>query len=433
MRSVTILISVAVLLGLSNANADNIKGRVNILWDKPQLVQFVPDVKIFPGESMEIVSSDTVDVDHAYWETRECNWFGLNCWYEQRDRANLKSASQLEIEIVLDGGAASTGASPYKVDLPLSQNYSNFTQGVRLAAMLWNPGKQHPASRGPCIGRPAHCSVGDLTLTLAKINVRPRLDALEAILAKHKDISTLDHAVVTSTDFIDPLLSDPSIASAGTIRDLAKILADAVTRFRKALNGKTEQTAAPLHMKIIDLSTYALRLSQVNRDDAAKLRLAIMESYLDRGEYAHATKEAPLLMNDAKAAFDNTPNSANALIYAKALKANAAAWREKLARNSSADIRVSISLLDQAVEVLWKFTEHEGVSKAISDISVDAARMLNLLRTDAELKAAEVRLVRAICFQMHDEKGGGRSFEDWRSSGLEPSVDNCVSVLKTSD
>ena len=44
--------------------ADDLIGHVNIVWDKPQQVQFTPDVKVFPGEKLTIISSGQVDSDH---------------------------------------------------------------------------------------------------------------------------------------------------------------------------------------------------------------------------------------------------------------------------------------------------------------------------------------------------------------------------------
>ncbi len=430
MNTSRMFLLIAALFAASAATANPVKveGRVNILWAKPQFIQLVPDIKLYPGQSFEIVSSGRVDVDHQFGERRECNWFGLNCWYEQWDRPNWMGADALDVRLVPEAGNVTQAGSTYKLEIPLSAGNGNFRQGVRLNGMLLKSGGQSPMQRGPCTGRPAHCSQGDLLLTFAQVNVEPRLSALEAYLAAQK-VDELDVLALTSRDFIDPLLFDPAIASEGTILRLSSILAKATSQFREQIPNKTEANAAPLHMKVIDLVSYALKLSRITEQDAARLRTLVTESYLDRGDYAAATKEAPKMMADAKAAFDKTPNDKDAALdYARALKANAAVWREKGARNSSTDIRVSIALLDNATDVLWKFSARPGVSKAISDINVDAARMLNLLRTSTELKSAEERLVTAICFQMHAEKDAGTEFEEWRKSTVDSAVSNCKDV-----
>ena len=408
--------------------ADDLIGHVNIVWDKPQQVQFTPDVKVFPGEKLTIISSGQVDIDHHYWESRECNWFGLHCWYEQHDQANPVGAASLEVEIKVEGGNSTAGASPYLVTYPLTADSANFTDGVRIAAMIWTSGKGQPSNRGPCIGRPDRCSVGELTLTLTA-NVDDRLIALKDILGK-QTIKNIDPSAIRSREFIDPLLSDPGIANPVDIGKLSEILTEAIWRFRQSIAEKTDATFASQHMKIIDLAGYTLNLSNISLPNAAKLRIAIMESYLDRGEYAQATTVAPQTMDAAKKAFTNAATSDTALLYAMSLRDNAIAWRERQTRNSSSDIRVAIALLDQAVEILWDFSATKEISEQISQISVDAARMLNLLRTSAELQAGEQRLAQAICFQMHAEKSAGKTFVDWQKTATDASVGDCKLVQR---
>lgn len=430
MNTLRALLAAAVCWGLASAHAaDPVTGRVNILWDKPQFIQLVPDLKLYPGQVIEVVTSGQVDVDHEFGERRRCKWFGLKCWYEPWDRPTWLGADALDVQLVLEEGTVTPAGAGHRLEIPLAAGNANFTRGVRLSAMLWKKGRQHPAQRGPCIGRPRYCSQGDLQLTFASVNSKARLDALESILANQR-IETVDVLALTSRDYIDPLLFDPAVASEATIARLSSILAQAAGQLRDRIPDKASGAAAPLHMKVIDLASYALKLSRVSEQDAARLRTLVTESYLDRGEFARATTEAPKMMADASAAFQKSPGGQTALIYARALKANAAAWREKGARNSSSDIRVSIALLDKATELLWGYTEHPGVSQAMADINVDAARMLNLLRTMAELKAAEDRLVAAICFQMHGEKGAGTTFDAWRASASDAVVGNCQSVRK---
>lgn len=409
--------------------ADPVIGRINILWDKPQFIQLVPDLKLYPGQTIDVASYGQVDVDHKFGQSRRCNWFGLHCWYEQWDRPTWMSADALAIELQLEEGTVTESGPTHRLEIPLAPGNANFTRGVRLSGMIWKKGKQHPIQRGPCNGRPEHCSQGDLQLTFASVNSTDRLNALDSILASQR-IETVDVIALTSRDSIDPLLFDPAIANQTTIQRLSSILAKAAGQFRDSIPNKSSGAAAPLHMKVIDLATYALKLSRITEQDAAKLRTLVTESYLDRGDFALATNEAPKMMREATAAFQESPGGESALIYARALKANAAAWREKEARNSSSDIRVSIALLDKATDVLWGYTDHAGVSKVMADINVDAARMLNLLRTDADLKAAENHLVAAICFQMHGEKGTGTTFDAWRGSANEAVVGNCQSVRK---
>jgi hypothetical protein len=408
-----------------------ITGRVNILWDKPQQIQLVPYVKLYPGESADLVASDQVDVDHQFGERRRCKWFGLSCWYEQWDTPHWVPASGFDIELVPDDGSVVRNGTVYHLTIPLSAGNANFTSGANLNGMLWlDAPRRPPGSRGPCIGRPALCSGGDLTLTLTNIDVTARLNALEARLANLK-IDSLDVPAVTSKDSIDSLLAEPTVATEASITRLANMLARTCERLRGTITDKQSPASAPLHLKVIDLASFALGLARKTEQDTATLRIVITESLLDRGDYASATQEAPAAMNSAKSSFQANPDAKNALLYARAMKASAAAWREKKARNASSDIRVSIALLDQATDVLWDYTQFDGVSNAISDINVDAARMLNLLRTVAELTAAEQRLVTALCFQMHAEQGKGKSFDSWRGSVNEPTLNNCRTVRRT--
>lgn len=405
--------------------AAEVTGRVSILWDQPSQLQLVPHLKLYPGVSMDIHLSGQVDVDHRFGERRRCKYFGMKCWYEQWDTPHWIDASGIDMELIADGVDAVRNGAVYTVSLPLASGNSNYSQGINLRAMLWLSGKNSPSSRAPCIGRPTRCSGGDMTITLTNINVTPRLDALQARLAD-MTIDELDVAVLRSEDNIDSLLSNPAVASDATILRLVSILTQAAERLNGTI-GPSSPTTPPSHLKIIDLAGFADTLSKKSASDAAKLRLLIAEAHFNRGDFSSAKEEAPRVMAAAKEAYFADKNADNAVLYARAFKVNASAWREKQGRNSSSDIRVAIALLDQARDILLEFTEAEGVSKLISDINLDGARMLNVLRTDAELKAAEDRLLAAVCFQMHAEQGKGKDFSAWKASVKDPSLD-CHSV-----
>lgn len=162
------------------SNADPVTGRVDILWDKPQAIQLVPDLVFYPGQTIDVVSSGQVDVDHEFGERRRCNWFGLNCWPEQWDRPTWIDARSLDIDLVLDAGTVTATGPTYRLDIPLEPGNTNFNRGVRVSSMLWKKGRQPPIQRGPCVGRPSHCSQGDIQLSFT-VNSTARLDALESI------------------------------------------------------------------------------------------------------------------------------------------------------------------------------------------------------------------------------------------------------------
>lgn len=440
MRNQSRIVLLVLLLSFAcSSAAEEISGRVNVLWDKPQLLQFVPDLKVYPGETIRLTASgsDSVDINHHYWEDRQCNWFGLHCWYEQRDQAKPKGPSELEIELTLENGKVEpqkgNGSGEFVVTYPLSANNANFREPARLSGKLWLPNNAEP-SRTPCSGRPPYCSAGDLKLTVlpdgmpSLADLKPRLDALKEILLKQKDsLATIDPTAVTSRDFIDPLLFDPAVARKEVIGTLSANLTAVIGEYRTKLG----ETPAPAqHRKVIDLASYALKLTVVTLSDQAKLRVAIMDSYIARGEYAQATEEAPQTLAAAKTAYKSSSSVDNLLTYAGALRSNAIAWREKQARNSSADIRAAIAMLDEAAFVLWdRSHEDNRISAKISAVSVDAARMLNLLRTRAEIAEADERLVRAVCFQMYSEAGTSVEFKNWRNTMSDKAAD-CSKVEK---
>jgi hypothetical protein len=418
--------STVISTALSFNAAAEVTGRVSILWDQPSQLQLVPQLKLYPGVSMDIHLSGQVDIDHQFGERRRCKYFGAKCWYEQWDKPRWIDRNGIELELLAGDASATRNGSVYTLSLPLSSANGNYNGGVNLLGMLWLSGKNSPISRAPCIGRPARCSGGDLTITLTNINVTPRLNALEARLTA-MTIEELDVAVLRSEDNIDAFLYNPAVASEATILRLVSILTRAAERLSGTI-GPSSATTPPLHLKIIDLAAYADSLAKKSSVDAAKLRVLIAESHFNRGDFVSAKEEAPRMMAAAKEAYlANSSDINNVMLYARAFKVNASAWREKQARNSSSDIRVAIALLDEAHDILLPFSERDGVSKLISDINVDGARMLNVLRTDAELKAAEDRLLAAVCFQMHAEQGKGKDFGSWKSGVKEPSLD-CQSV-----
>ena len=430
MKPLHFLLTGSFLLAAAPLATAEVTGRVNILWAQPQQLQLVPAIKLYPGTSMDIVLSGQVDVDHQFGERRRCKYFGIKCWYEQWDKPHWVGPDGIELQLAVDGAGVTRNGKVYQFNLPLKGGDANYNAGVNLYGMLWLNGTVAPASRAPCIGRPARCSGGDMTISFVNINVKPRLDALASRL-ETVTIDALDVAFIRSEDNIDALLYNPAFASDETITRLVSLLTQAAERLRGTIGSASPGNARALHLKIIDLASYADSLARKSPADAAKLRILIAESHFDSGNFSGATQEAPKMMDAAKKAFDSdSGNVENAKLYARAFKVNASAWREKKARNSSADIRVAIALLDQAVEVLLPFTAQDAVSKLISDINVDGARMLNVLRTDAELKAAEEKLVASVCFQLHAEQGKGSQFKDWKTTVKDPSL-NCQNVRDT--
>ena len=431
LKSLSLLVFLFYALSARAGQLSAVTGRVDVLWENPQKIQLVPDIKVYPGEVISVKIGGSVDVDHEFGESRRCSWFGLHCWYEQWDRPHWYDSNSMMMNLLVDGGhVKSTGGGSFEIEVPLSKNLENFSNGVGLSGMLYLNDGASPTSRGPCIGRPSRCSQGALTLSFDKIDATARINALERILAQQR-IKELDVLALTNGDFIDQSMSNNDIANESTIKALTEILTKAIKKFHDQIASNETPEASPWHLKLIDLSAYALKFSAISSINAAALRTVVTESYLARGDYAAASQAAPKMMKDATTAYNANKNSSEAaLTYAKALRANASAWREKGAKNASTDLLISIALLDQASEVLWHHISVDGIPQAMSQINVDAARLLNLIRTSAEWKAADDRLVAAICFQMYGEMGNNQPYLDWVKNVSDPVVGNCKKIMQ---
>lgn len=394
-------------------------GVVGIRLDSYSVIQFDPNLIVYPGESMTIRANGSVNVNHHYWEERECNWFGLHCWYEKRESSNWLSADKVDIRLRLENGIAAkkNSATEYAISYPV-ESEGVFTSGSRVQAMIAGDN----INRSECTGRPTYCSEGAIDLVIEKIDVSQRLAALEELLNK-QTIQSIQTSSVKDPKFIDETLRDARYVGQQNVEKLVTILTKQIVRLRAGIAGNTDPTALALHMKIIELANFSLGLGSKQLADIAQLRLALTESYVDRQDFAQALAAGEQTLGAARESYSNNQNADTALVYGRSLRVNASAWREKQGKNSSTDIRLSIALLEQAIGLLWPFSNTGSVSVAVSDASVDMARMFNLLRTPSELEAGEKALVQAICFRAHAEENPGIGFDDWKAD-----ISECVAV-----
>src|SRR5689334_9486711 len=62
------------------------KAGADVTWNDYRELPGVP--ALYPGERLKINVGGTVNINRQIYEVRECNWFGLHCWYEKRVRNN---------------------------------------------------------------------------------------------------------------------------------------------------------------------------------------------------------------------------------------------------------------------------------------------------------------------------------------------------------
>src|SRR5262245_58981042 len=59
----------------------------DVTWAERRDLPGVPN--LYAWERLKITVTGTVNINREIYEERECNWFGLHCWYEKRVRNNF--------------------------------------------------------------------------------------------------------------------------------------------------------------------------------------------------------------------------------------------------------------------------------------------------------------------------------------------------------
>ena len=403
-------------------------GAIDILASELRLIALTPSIKLYPGHIVTISTSGSPDVNHQYWMERVCTrriFSACIDWGDEpREQANPIGAERLTFtwqtrtDVVITGQGNSykmTYAPTIEPKNPRA--WDQLSAGITLNGYVSAVDGTTTFSRTPCTGRPPVCSAGPVQVNLS-VDASKRLNMIEAVMSVSQ-VDAIDVSTLLSGDFLDPTVATPGVAGDSSIARLVNILSVTIQRF-SAQTQKSNTSS----QKIIDMATFGLRLSEGNaaikslvpQKDRSEMQLAVMDGYLSRGEFIKAGEYAGKSLTEFKDAFDDPAKKGpeTARRYAKALRASGIAARERRAKNESADIREAIAVFDQGVSILTGYLDTPGVAQEAADLSVDAARSLNVLRYLPELVAAEERLSRALCLTLFSKQT--KSYDEWQKN-----------------
>lgn len=277
-----------------------------------QYIDLFPTTKFYPGQKIRLQVKGQIDVNHRFWEERRCNWFGANCWYEDRDASSwhatntfpavfrfqgasdlsLLSSPDQTVTSSLTGGTekhlginSSQLQDPQIVEIDIKARNSNndlgaFGYGVTLLGKIVDFSTSGVGmNRATCAGRNT-CSAGSYRVTLLDVDNSGRFADLRSLLA---NVKPLPSAILPILD--KPFTHDPIVRQ----RVAQLIFEHAKKRYEKPEDaGSTD---------LIQFLEYAAQLDVAK--GVGEIGNALANAYLKSGNVAQAkaTAEAnnPLL------------------------------------------------------------------------------------------------------------------------------------------
>lgn len=389
--------------------------------------------KFYPGQKVTIRIKGTVDPNHRYWESRECNWFGLNCWYEKREASNFMDANRLpvalrlvpsekltdpvhvnDVDRMLNNAAhhlpipADATKYEFTIDAPNSDtDFEAFATGFTLQAMIADKyDKSISISRSQCHNRPATCSTGAYTVEVGDIDNSIRLGYLQGLLDPSKD-KRRTAAELKASGVLDPFFiedKDPKNNSSNQ-DSVKKAISKALFEHAKHFHRKDLEKDKPDKTDFLDIAAIALSLGP-DKQESVAIQNDIAWAYLKLGNVFAASQQLQDSLRIAKANYDNPKNRqtvATYTDYAQALRLRASIWMQERVGMYGADMTVAVSLYQQAATICAdaapNLASKDGrfeLYKCAYEALVDASRTLSVLRTREHLEMAEAMLIRAI-------------------------------------
>lgn len=414
-RLFIIIFALPFALLISNVlKAQTYTGNIDVVDNDYRPVQLSPNLLLFPGEKITVQMSGQANINHHHYEVRKCSWFGLSCRWVPRSRANWRPVSELELVVGLYDASGKLvpgsrrvwkGTGDHVMMYP--NNYkAGFATPLRAKAYFrsWNGASYH---RTRCNGRPRYCSTGSPAFTVSASDIKKRLELLVTELNNMgNSLKTVDPVHIRSDRFIDNLLRDTPEKRAA----LLKIFADMMECWNGsegANNCEVENadSAPEVKSKILDVARYAKSFGD-DPKQISRLNRVMFDAYIAQGDYETLISESADALKVAKNAYDKNDTAQNAIRLADLLRGTGIARLEKRARYSSTDVRFAVGLMEQAIAVLEKHVKDQGSESdntydklldTFSSYYIDTARMMNVLRTPAELRYAERILDKAVC------------------------------------
>ena len=404
--------ALAILLSLSawDAQAQSAAIQSNIQGQVGSFTELFAGQKFFPGQKVLLVISGQVDVNHEYWEDRRCNWLGLNCWYEKRDRPYFfgpdaypavvrpeRGDAVVSPELTGDPKLEASGASfmPFKSGSPQQIEFTVVRQeadsklaifgtGVTFEGKIADTGPRGAVTRVGCVSR-ITCSGGQYSVSVASIDNAGRLDLLSSILRTKRSAAE----IVQSLD--RQFIEDEAVKEK---------IAVALFRHSQSLHAAPEPTA-----DYIALLEYASNLfpSALSGEVGNKLSLA----YLKSGNISLARDKAGSDHDRLAKSFEQNPKDPNARReYATNLRILGQIRLRERNGMVSSDLTRAISLFIDSSKIAAEGAENQALSRTdrkllyilAKESLIDCTRALMMLKTPVNLAKAENIATRAIEF-----------------------------------
>lgn len=411
MRLIHLTFCVLAFLQAGELIAENIKIEFPVQAVDSTYVELFAGHKFFPGQTIKLQIAGQIDVNHAYWEERRCNWFGINCWYEQRDephnfgpehypvlvRAIPPKGSSLSSPVMIQDSSLEAGGGPFisfvakqnpqtvefTIDFPESgTNLSVFGAGASLVAKIADIGPGGNIIRTSCVSR-VPCSSDQYIISVKNQSNEKRLNLLLELLKTTQTAS----AVIAALD--RSFLEDERVKTK---------IAEALFSHAEGKHGGPEPTS-----DYIAYLEFASNLAPNALSGAIGNKLS--NAYLKSGNVILAKDKANDNHVRLAQLFKEKPDDTSVrLEYAEnlrilgqvQLRGRNGLYSTDLTRAIALFIDASRVAVAAADKVMLPRAERRALYIVAKEASIDCARALMMLRTAPNLVRAESIATAAI-------------------------------------
>jgi hypothetical protein len=334
----------------------------DITWGDYRALPAVP--AIFSSERFKITVNGTVNINRTIYEVRECNWFGINCWYEKRVRNNYVRPENVPLLWIVP-----KNEKPVAGDLADAVNQSGVTkEPIKDLSAYWGDAPlttgrtlraivgQDSIARIACSGETSPCSVGAYQIKV-EIDSGPR--ALR--LLQELRLNRIGYSSIMSENVLNSNLrtSSPPVKACA-----AEALLEQARRFFGSAAGASERQK---------LLQEAVNLNPTNKSAQTLLG----STYLETGQFDEARKTATATAGDNEKLIQvgqATPKTFVELAQNYATLAEVG-WRETAGDSTKAGLD-AVGYLRLARERLIDRLEKHSRDQKEKEFTSDVARSL---------------------------------------------------------
>lgn len=360
--------------GLSDYREHTSGGNVN--WGTYQDLPVAPALHAW--ERLKLTVTGTVNINREIYEERECNWFGLNCWYEKRVRNNIVRPENVPFLWVLrkqekpGPGDLSGTINQSGAVIELHPDWQSYWTGAAANdnhAIMGQVGTDG-INRLECRGETPVCSHGSYTIKV-EIDSLPRARRLIEELKQ----SRVGYAGIMNESFLNTNLRN---SGRNTRACTAEALLEQARRFFGTASGAAER------QKIL--------LEALNHNSTNKTAQTLLAStYLETGQFDEARKTATGTAVDNEKLIQSGKGTAKVYMELAENYATLAevGWRETAGDSTRAALD-AVGYLRQARERLLERLEKLPLDQMESFTSEDARKKLS--QYSSRLAAIRARL-----------------------------------------